>query len=64
MAEKLKEYECCALYRPDLEPEQLDNEVEAVRKLLAEHGGHVARIDRWNKRFLAYQIKDYREATM
>lgn len=61
MAEQIKEYECCALYRPDLESEQLDAEVEALRKLLEEHGGHVARIDRWNKRFLAYPIKDYRE---
>lgn len=61
MADKIKEYECCALYKPDLESELLDAEVDAVKKILEEQGGQVARIDRWNKRFLAYSIKDYRE---
>jgi small subunit ribosomal protein S6 len=61
MAEKIKEYECCALFKPDLEPDQLDAEIDAVSKLLTEQGGHVARVDRWNKRFLAYPIKNYRE---
>jgi len=61
MAEKTKEYECCALFKPDLEPEQLDAEIDAVRQLLTEQGGHVARVDRWNKRFLAYPIKNCRE---
>jgi len=61
MTERIKEYECCALFKPDLEPEQLDAEVEAVRALLSERAAEVARVDRWNKRFLAYPIKDYTE---
>jgi len=61
MAEKIKEYECCVLFQPDLEPEQLDAEVEAIKELLEEQGSQIARIDRWNKRFLAYQIGNYRE---
>ena len=61
MAEKIKVYECCALFRPDLEPEVLDSEVEAVSKLIQDNGGEIERVDRWNKRLLAYQIKDYTE---
>jgi len=61
MADKLKEYECCVLFKPDLEPEQLDAEVEAVKEMIEERGGRVARVDRWSKRFLAYEIQGYRE---
>src|SRR5690606_41796618 len=61
MAEVIKAYELCALFRPDLEPEALDNEVAAIQKLIEDRGGEMSRVDRWNKRFLAYPIKEYRE---
>ncbi len=61
MAEVIKDYELCALFRPDLEPEELDKEVEAIQKLIEDRGGEISRVDRWNKRFLAYPIKEYRE---
>lgn len=61
MAEVIKEYELCALFRPDLEQEPLDEEVAAIQKLIEDRGGEIARVDRWSKRFLAYPIKEYRE---
>ena len=61
MAEVIKDYECCALYRPDIEAEALDAEVEAIRALIAGRGGEIQRIDRWNRRYLAYPIKKYTE---
>jgi small subunit ribosomal protein S6 len=61
MAEQIKEYECCALYRPDLEPEQLDAQVAAVSDILTNHGAQILRVDRWNKRYLAYAVKKYTE---
>lgn len=61
MAEILKEYELCALFRPDLEQEVLDADIEKIQSLIADHGGEIARVDKWNKRFLAYPIKEYRE---
>ena len=61
MTEIIKEYECCVLFRPDMEKEQLDSEVEAVSKLLAERGSRLLRLDRWHKRFLAYPIRDHKE---
>jgi len=61
MTEKIREYECCALFQPELEAEALDSEVEAVSTLIKERGGEVARVDRWTKRFLAYPIKDHTE---
>lgn len=61
MTEKIKEYECCALFRPDLEKEELDGYVEKLTKILQDNGAEVARVDRWNKRFLAYPVQDYTE---
>lgn len=59
MAERIRDYECCALYRPDVEAEALDAAVQAVRDFITSHGGEVQRVDRWNKRLLAYPIKRY-----
>jgi small subunit ribosomal protein S6 len=61
MAERVRDYECAVLFRPDVEPEQLDAEVETIRNLLTNRGAEIARVDRWNKRMLAYPIKDYTE---
>ena len=61
MAEKIKDYECCALFQPELEAEQLDAEVAAIEDLIKERGGEVQRTDRWAKRFLAYPIKNHAE---
>jgi small subunit ribosomal protein S6 len=49
------------LFRPDVEPEKLDSEVEAIKGLLTSRGAEITRTDRWNKRFLAYPIKEYTE---
>lgn len=61
MADVVKIYECCVLFRADLEPEALDAEVEGVRELIEERGGEIDRVDRWNKRYLAYPIKKHTE---
>ena len=59
VAERIRDYECCALFRPDVEAEALDGAVQAVRDFITSHGGEVQRVDRWNKRLLAYPIKRY-----
>jgi small subunit ribosomal protein S6 len=61
VAEIHREYECCALYRPDLEAEALDALIQGSSDLIVNRGGEVVRVDRWNKRFLAYPIKNYTE---
>lgn len=61
MTERIRDYECAVLFRPDVEPEQLDAEVETIKSLLSNRGAEIARVDRWNKRMLAYAIKDYTE---
>jgi len=47
------------LFKPDVEAEALDTAVQAVRDFITSHGGEVQRVDRWNKRLLAYPIKRY-----
>ncbi len=61
MAEVFKDYECCVLFQPELEDEALDQEVETIRELIANGGGDIQRVDRWSKRFLAYEIKGHAE---
>lgn len=62
MADIVRDYECCAIYKGDLEPEKMDEYVGAIRDLITKRGGEIIRVDRWNKRFLAYPIKRYTEA--
>jgi small subunit ribosomal protein S6 len=59
VAERIREYEACAIYKGDSETEKLDEYVEAIRSLISNRGGEIVRIDRWNKRYLAYPIKRY-----
>ncbi|MCH7471645.1 30S ribosomal protein S6 [bacterium] len=59
--ETTREYECCALFKPDLEEDVLDAQVQTVSDLITERGGKILRVDRWKKRFLAYTIGNYNE---
>lgn len=61
MAERIREYECCALYRADVDSEVIDQQIEAIRSQISNRGGEVLRVDRWNKRFLAYPVKRHIE---
>lgn len=59
MAERIRDYECCALFKSDIEADGLEAAVNTVRDFITSHGGEVQRVDRWNKRLLAYPIKRY-----
>ncbi len=61
MAEVFKDYECCVLFQPELEEEALDKEVTTINDLIVNGGGDMQRVDRWSKRFLAYEIKGHAE---
>lgn len=47
---------------PQLEEEELDSLINKFKKLIKEEKGEVTKIDKWGKRNLAYEIKDFQEA--
>lgn len=49
------------IIKPDLEEEQTEAVIEKFSKLVEENGGQVVDLDRWGKRRLAYEVKNYRE---
>ena len=57
----MRNYEVMYVVKPDLDEETLTGVVEKFGSLIAENGGEVVSVDKWGKRRLAYEIKDYRE---
>lgn len=41
---------------PEAEDQQVDSVVDRITRILSEHGGEVAGVDKWGRRKLAYEI--------
>jgi small subunit ribosomal protein S6 len=57
----MRNYEILYIVKPDLEEEQVTAVMERFNDLITNNGGEVVSTDKWGKRRLAYEIKDYRE---
>jgi len=57
----LRKYEVIFILRPDLDEEKNTEVIEKFKALIESHGGEVLKLDKWGKRRLAYEVKDYRE---
>ncbi|MDI6878438.1 MAG: 30S ribosomal protein S6 [Desulfitobacteriaceae bacterium] len=57
----MKAYENLYIIRPDLDDEAVAVTVDKFTNVLANNGGADVMVDKWGKRRLAYEIKDYRE---
>jgi len=57
----MRNYELMYVVKPDLDEENLTAVIEKFGSLITANGGEVVSIDKWGKRRLAYEIKDYRE---
>lgn len=57
----MRGYELVFIIRPDLDDEATEAVIEKVRSMIENNGGEIAKIDKWGKRRLAYEIKDLRE---
>jgi len=58
----MRSYEMMLAINPQLEDEELDNLLNKVKKVVKDTKGKVTRLDKWGKRKLAYEIKDFNEA--
>jgi len=57
----MRNYEIMYILKPDLDEESITAVIEKFNVLIANNGGEVTSVDKWGKRRLAYEIKDYRE---
>lgn len=57
----MRNYELMYIVKPELDEEQLTGVIEKFANLIAANGGEVVSTDKWGKRRLAYEIRDYRE---
>jgi small subunit ribosomal protein S6 len=57
----LNQYETIFIIEPDLESEGVESIIEDVQNLISGSGGVVAKVDRWGKKRLAYEVKGHRD---
>ena len=58
----MRSYELMLVINPQLEEEELDSLLNKFKKLIEAKKGKVTKVDKWGKRNLAYEIKDFQEA--
>lgn len=57
----MRAYEVMYIIRPELDEEQTNAVIEKFKSLIENNGGEIAKLDKWGKRKLAYEIKRSRE---
>ncbi len=56
-------YETVAIFTPELEPPQVEEEVKVLTGFISENGGVVTKIENWGKKRFAYEIEKKKEGT-
>jgi small subunit ribosomal protein S6 len=59
----MTDYEITYILRPTLEDADADARAAAIGKIVTQHGGTVANVEKLGKKRLAYEIADVREGT-
>lgn len=59
----MREYELIYIIDPDLDEEAVVATIDRFTQLATSQGAEVVNVERWEKRKLAYEIKDKREGT-
>ena len=62
MADK-RIYEVVFIVDPDADEAEVIKLSEAVQKIITDQGGHIAKIDMWGRRQLAYEINHRKEGS-
>jgi small subunit ribosomal protein S6 len=57
----MRKYECTYILDPGLSDEEQQPLMERFQNLVAENGGAVENVDKWERRRLAYEVKGKRE---
>ncbi len=57
----VRQYELVFIVKPDLDEEATDTLIGKVKGIVETNGAEVIKLEKWGKRRLAYEIKNYRE---
>jgi small subunit ribosomal protein S6 len=58
----MRSYEIMLAINPQLEDEELDSLLNKIKKLITDAKGEITKTNKWGKKRLAYEIKDFTEA--
>ncbi|MCJ7656326.1 MAG: 30S ribosomal protein S6 [Candidatus Atribacteria bacterium] len=58
----MRSYEIMLAINPQLEDKELDSLLDKLKKLINEAKGEMTKTNKWGKRNLAFEIKDFTEA--
>src|SRR5665648_888484 len=58
----MRSYEIMLAINPQLEDKELDSLLDKLKKLITNAQGEITKTNKWGKRMLAYEIKDFTEA--
>ncbi len=56
-------YETVAIFAPELEPPQVEEEVSVLTNFITANGGVITKVENWGKKRFAYEIEKKREGT-
>ena len=57
----MKTYELMAIFKPNLDAEEVDKIIEKINLTITEFGGSVASVDKAGRKKLAYEIQSFRD---
>lgn len=58
----MRSYEIMLAINPQLEDKELDSLLDKLKKLITDAKGEITKTNKWGKRKLAFEIKDFIEA--
>ncbi len=57
----MKNYELLTIFKPSLDSEELDKEIEKITKEVKSYKGSVNSVDKMGRKKLAYDVQSYRD---
>lgn len=57
----MKNYELLAIFKPNLDAEEVDKAIEKINSTITEFGGSIVSTDKTGRKKLAYEIQNFRD---
>ena len=57
----MKNYELLAIFKPNLDAEEVDKAIEKINETVVEFGGSVVSVDKAGRKKLAYEVQNFRD---
>lgn len=57
----MKNYELLAIFKPNLDAEEVDKAIEKINATIVEFGGSVDSVDKAGRKKLAYEVQNFRD---